>query len=166
VIIVITALLGVAGALLVKQVFDVGLQPAGGSSVNLPVLIPLVIALMLIPLVNGVLNVTQTYLTNVVGNRVMRDLRERLYEHLQRLLLHNAPDPSGQPITVQGEDAGGFGIVNLTLFSQNFVKNLEFSASVYNVLDSRYGDPASRFHTQDLIGQDGRSFRLKLTYRF
>jgi iron complex outermembrane receptor protein len=83
-----------------------------------------------------------------------------------RRSLHNATDPSGQPITVQGEDAGGFGIVNLTLFSQNFVKNLEFSASVYNVLDSRYGDPASRFHTQDLIGQDGRSFRLKLTYRF
>ena len=59
-----------------------------------------------------------------------------------------------------------YGIVNLTLFSQNLVKNLEFSASVYNLLDRQYGDPASRFHTQDLIGQDGRSFRLKLTYRF
>jgi outer membrane receptor for ferrienterochelin and colicins len=83
-----------------------------------------------------------------------------------RRSLHNATDPSGQPITVQGEDAAGFGIVNLTLFSRNLVKNLEFSASVYNILDSRYGDPASRFHTQDIIGQDGRSFRLKLTYRF
>jgi iron complex outermembrane receptor protein len=67
---------------------------------------------------------------------------------------------------VQGEDAAGFGVVNLTLFSQKLIKNLEFSASVYNVLDRHYGDPASSFHVQDIIGQDGRSFRLKLTYRF
>ena len=75
-------------------------------------------------------------------------------------------DGSGQPLTVQGEDAAGYGIVNLTLFSQNLVKNLEFSASLYNVLDRKYADPASRFHVQDLIEQNGRSFRLKLTYRF
>jgi iron complex outermembrane receptor protein len=72
----------------------------------------------------------------------------------------------GQPVTVQGEEAGGFGVVNLTLFSQKLIKNLEFSASVYNVLDRRFSDPASSFHTMDLIQQDGRSFRLKLTYRF
>ena len=74
--------------------------------------------------------------------------------------------PTDQPITVQGEDVADFGIVNLTLFSQNLVKNLDFSASVYNLLDRKYGDPASRFHQQDIIGRDGRSFRLKLTYRF
>ena len=68
--------------------------------------------------------------------------------------------------TVPGTDAAGFGVVNFTVFSQEFVKNLEFSAGVYNLLDKRYGDPSSRFHTQDIIGQDGRSFRLKLTYRF
>jgi outer membrane receptor for ferrienterochelin and colicins len=68
--------------------------------------------------------------------------------------------------TLQGETAGGFGIVNLTLFSQKLIKNLEFSASVYNLLDRRYSDPASSFHAMGLIQQDGRSFRLKLTYRF
>jgi iron complex outermembrane receptor protein len=73
---------------------------------------------------------------------------------------------NGQPITLQGDDAGGFGLVNLTIFSQKLIKNLELSASVYNLLDRRYSDPASAFHIQDLIGQDGRSFRLKLTYRF
>jgi iron complex outermembrane receptor protein len=67
---------------------------------------------------------------------------------------------------LQGQDAGGFGVVNLTLFSQKLIKNLEFSASVYNLLDRRYSDPASSFHAMDLIQQDGRSFRLKLTYRF
>jgi iron complex outermembrane receptor protein len=83
-----------------------------------------------------------------------------------RRSLHNATDASGQPITVQGENAGGYGVVNLTLFSQNLVKNLEASASVYNLLNYRYADPASAFHIQDVIEQDGRSFRIKLTYRF
>lgn len=68
--------------------------------------------------------------------------------------------------TLLGADAGGFGVVNLTLFSQNLIRNLEFSASVYNLLDQHYSDPASRFHQQDTIERDGRSFRVKLTYRF
>jgi iron complex outermembrane receptor protein len=80
--------------------------------------------------------------------------------------LHNTTDPSGQPLTVQGEEASGFGTVNLTLLGRKLVKNLEFSASVYNLLNRQYADPASQFHVQDIIGQDGRSFRLKVTYHF
>jgi len=83
-----------------------------------------------------------------------------------RLSLHNATDSMGEPITVQGQEAGGFAVVNLTLFSRNLVKNLEISASVYNLLNRRYVDPASDFHVQDTIQQDGRSFRVKLTYHF
>lgn len=79
--------------------------------------------------------------------------------------LHNT-FANGQPLSVQGETADGFGILNFTLFSQNLVKNLEFSASVYNLLDQHYSDPATRFHLQDTLERDGRTFRLKLTYRF
>jgi iron complex outermembrane receptor protein len=68
--------------------------------------------------------------------------------------------------TAPGQDAEGFGVLNLTLFSQNLVKNLEFSASVYNLLNASYADPATRMHLQDQLPQDGRTFRLKLTYRF
>ena len=68
--------------------------------------------------------------------------------------------------TAPGQDAEGFGVLNLTLFSQNLVKNLEFSASVYNLLNESYADPATRMHLQDQLPQDGRTFRLKLTYRF
>jgi outer membrane receptor for ferrienterochelin and colicin len=68
--------------------------------------------------------------------------------------------------TVADEDVGGFGIVNFTLFSRNLMENLELSASVYNLLDRKYADPATRFHQQDSIERDGRSFRLKLVYRF
>ncbi|MES1180753.1 MAG: TonB-dependent receptor, partial [Verrucomicrobiota bacterium] len=84
----------------------------------------------------------------------------------RRQSLHNTTDAFGQPLTVPGESAAGFGVVNFTIFSHDLVKNLEFSASIYNLLDKQYGDPASRFHQQDIIAQDGRSFRLKLTYRF
>ncbi len=73
---------------------------------------------------------------------------------------------SGAGVGVPGVDAAGFGVVNFTLFSQNLVKNLELSASVYNLLDQAYSDPATRFHVQDQLPRDGRTFRLKLTYRF
>jgi outer membrane receptor for ferrienterochelin and colicins len=68
--------------------------------------------------------------------------------------------------TLPGEDTEGFGVLNFTLFSQNLIKNLEFSASIYNLLDASYADPSTRFHLQDQLPRDGRSFRLKLTYRF
>jgi outer membrane receptor for ferrienterochelin and colicins len=83
-----------------------------------------------------------------------------------RRSLHNTSDTFGQPLTVQGTDAGAYGIVNLTLFSRELINNLELSATVYNLLDRRYEDPASKFHVQDTLEQDGRSFRVKLTYRF
>jgi iron complex outermembrane receptor protein len=72
----------------------------------------------------------------------------------------------GQPVTVQGEQAGGFAIVNFTLFNQKLLKNLEISASIYNLLDRYYVDPATQFHLQNIIPQDGRSFGVKLTYGF
>jgi len=71
---------------------------------------------------------------------------------------------------IPGTDAGAYGVVNLTLFSQNLAKGFDLSASVYNLLDRKFSDPASqvhgRLHEQDTIEQDGRTFRVKLTYRF
>jgi iron complex outermembrane receptor protein len=84
----------------------------------------------------------------------------------ERESLHNTTDGTGQPLTVQGDNAASYGIVNLTLFSRELIKNVEFSGSVYNVFDRKYADPATRFHRQDTLGRDGRTFRLKLTYRF
>jgi len=68
--------------------------------------------------------------------------------------------------TVPGNDVGDFTVVNFTLFSQNLVKNLDVSATIYNLFDTARADPATRFHQQDSIPQDGRAFRLKATYRF
>jgi iron complex outermembrane receptor protein len=67
---------------------------------------------------------------------------------------------------VFGTYTGGFFITNLTLLNKKTLKNLEISASVYNLFCKKYNDPASEEHVQKNIGQDGRSFRLKLAYKF
>ena len=68
--------------------------------------------------------------------------------------------------TLPGAEINGHSVVNFTLFSQNLVKNLDVSASVYNLMDEHYADPATASHLQSQIPQDGRSFRFKLNYRF
>jgi outer membrane receptor for ferrienterochelin and colicins len=67
--------------------------------------------------------------------------------------------------TLAGRYAKLFFVTNLTLFSRNLLKDLELSASLYNLFDYRYGDPGGEEHVQDVIQQDGRTFRVKLTYR-
>jgi ATP-binding cassette, subfamily B, bacterial len=47
----------------------------------------LVLAMIVIAIVTAVFNVWQTYLSNVVGQRVMHDLRAAVYRHLQRMSL-------------------------------------------------------------------------------
>ena len=68
--------------------------------------------------------------------------------------------------TLTGAKTGDVYITNLTLFSQNIVKKLEFSGSIYNLFNNKYGDPGAEEHLQDIIQQNGREYRLKLMYRF
>lgn len=67
---------------------------------------------------------------------------------------------------VSGRKLGGFVTTNLTLYVQKLFKNFEISVSVYNHLDKKYADAASDEHPEDAIPQDGRNYRLKLTYLF
>lgn len=68
--------------------------------------------------------------------------------------------------TLDGDYADDFFVTNLTLFSRNLRKGLELSGSVYNLLNKKYDDPGSLEHAQDLIEQDGRTFRIKISYSF
>ena len=43
--------------------------------------------MIVLPIVSGLIGVGQSYLNNVIGQRVMQDLRNALYAHLQRLSL-------------------------------------------------------------------------------
>ncbi|HEX5949073.1 MAG TPA: ABC transporter ATP-binding protein [Actinomycetota bacterium] len=85
VLILITSGLGVINPLLIKVVFDEALFVPGGP--RLDVLWVLVSLMFAIPIVSGFLGVWQTYLSTLVGQRVMQDLRNGLYRHLQRMHL-------------------------------------------------------------------------------
>ena len=84
-LILLTAGLGVVNPVLIQVVFDSALFPAGGPNLNL--LWSLGAVMAAITVVTGGLGIVQTYLTNQVGQRVMRDLRDTLYRHLQSLSL-------------------------------------------------------------------------------
>src|ERR1700733_3117931 len=104
--ILVTSVLSVIGALLVRRVFDHALFVRGGP--DLGALYPLVAALIAIPIVNGILNVAQTWLTEVVGNRVLQELRDRLFEHLERLsLAFYTATRSGEVQSRLANDVGG-----------------------------------------------------------
>ena len=87
--IVVTSGLGVVNPLLIKWIFDIGLfgdPPGSCADAACPRLdiVYIGVALMIaIPIVTGVIGVGQTYLANWVGLRVMQDLRNALYSHLQ-----------------------------------------------------------------------------------
>src|SRR3990172_5747023 len=68
--------------------------------------------------------------------------------------------------TVQGNRASGFWLTNLTLSTPRLWERVALSASVYNLFDKVYGDPGSTEHLQDVIEQDGRTFRVKVTASF
>jgi ATP-binding cassette, subfamily B, bacterial len=85
-LIVVTATLGIVNPLLIKQVFDKALFCPNGC-VKLNLLLFFVALMVAIPIVSGLLGIAQTYLANVVGLSVMKDLRNALYRHLQRMPL-------------------------------------------------------------------------------
>ena len=68
--------------------------------------------------------------------------------------------------TITGGRAGAFWLSNFTLATYKIAPGLELSASVYNLFDQHYGYPGGPEHTQEIIGQDGRTFRVKATYRY
>ena len=86
-LVLFTAGLGVVNPLLIRVVFDSALFPStGGPDLNLLWIIAGVMAS--ITVAAGLLGILQTYLTNLMGQRVMRDLRDTLYSHLQSLSLN------------------------------------------------------------------------------
>ena len=79
-LILTTTALGLVGPLIFRQLIDKTI-PSG----NVQGLIILSIALLLIPLLTGFINVFQRRLNSQVGEGVIYDLRVALYSHLQRM---------------------------------------------------------------------------------
>jgi ATP-binding cassette subfamily B protein len=94
-LIVITSTLGVANPLLIKTIFDTALFPKIVHPGHAPIALPpnlhrlyfLVGLMVAIPIVSGLIGIGQTYMANIIGQRVMQDFRNALYAHLQHMSL-------------------------------------------------------------------------------
>ena len=84
-LIVLTSTIGIVNPLLIQAVFNKALFGPGG--LNLELLYILVGVMAVVPIVNGAIGILQTYETTMVGQHVMRDLRDQLYSHLETLSL-------------------------------------------------------------------------------
>jgi outer membrane receptor for ferrienterochelin and colicins len=71
----------------------------------------------------------------------------------------------GGRLTLAGHEIGGRMLANVTLSREFERQRLGLSASLYNLFDREYDDPGSEEHRQDAILQQGRTLRVKLTYR-
>jgi ATP-binding cassette subfamily B protein len=81
-LIVVSASLGMVSPFLLRDVLDVAIPRDDNR-----LLVLLVAGMIAISVATGVLSVGQTWLSNLVGQKVMHDLRTQVYRHLQRLSL-------------------------------------------------------------------------------
>jgi ATP-binding cassette subfamily B protein len=81
-LIVFSALLSMVSPFLLREVLDEAIPERDQG-----LLTALVGGMIAISIATGALGVAQTFLSNIVGQRVMHDLRTSVYRHLQRLSL-------------------------------------------------------------------------------
>jgi ATP-binding cassette subfamily B protein len=81
-LIAVSAGLGMVSPFLLREVLDVAIPERDTT-----LLVWLVAGMIAISVATGALGVAQTWLSNLVGQRVMHDLRAAVYRHLQRLSL-------------------------------------------------------------------------------
>jgi len=84
-----------------------------------------------VPIVNGAIGILQTYETNRVGQLVMRDLRDRLYSHLQTLsLAFFTNTKTGEIQSRLANDVGGVQSVVTTTASTILANVVTFVSSI------------------------------------
>ena len=107
ILIFVTAGIGVVNPLLIQVVFDHAIFPNSGTP-NLNLLWVLGGVMASISMVTGVLGISQSFLTIRMGQRVMRDMRDRLYRHLQSLSMGFFTDTrTGEIQSRVSDDVGG-----------------------------------------------------------
>jgi ATP-binding cassette subfamily B protein len=112
--IVATSLLGLINPILLKLLIDDALPSHDFAKLNLYVGL-----MILVPIGSGLIGVGQSYLNNLVGQRVMQDLRAALYGHLQRMPLRFFTETkTGEIQSRLANDVGGVqGVVTDTAAS-------------------------------------------------
>ena len=134
VLILVTAGLGVINPLLIREVFDSALFPEGrGPDLRLLWVLGGIMALIAVG--NGVFGVVQTYLTNKVGQNVMRDLRDRVYAHLQGMSLgFFTGTRTGEIQSRVSNDVGGIQTVVTTTLTDTISNIVIFASTIVAML--------------------------------
>src|SRR5580658_10345406 len=128
-LIVVTSTIGIVNPLLIQAVFNKALFVPGGPRLGL--LFTLVGIMAAVPIVNGAIGILQVYETNRVGQLVMRDLRDRLYSHLQTLsLAFFTNTKTGEIQSRLANDVGGVESVVTTTASTILANVVTFVSSI------------------------------------
>jgi len=122
--ILIIAVVGLANPILLKLIIDSAIPQRDLNRLTWYVGI-----MVVVPIVTGLVGVGQTYLNNLVGQRVMRDLRNNLYAHLQAMSLRFFSDTrTGEIQSRLTNDVGGVQSV-ITDTATSVVSNLTTTIS-------------------------------------
>jgi ATP-binding cassette, subfamily B, bacterial len=128
-LIVLTSTIGIVNPLLIQAVFNKALFVPGGPKLDL--LYVLVAIMAAVPIINGAIGILQVYETTKVGQSVMRDLRDRLYAHLQTLsLAFFTGTKTGEIQSRLANDVGGVQTVVTTTASTILANVVTFVSSV------------------------------------
>jgi ATP-binding cassette, subfamily B, bacterial len=128
-LIVLTSTIGIVNPLLIQAVFNKALFVPGGPKLDL--LYILVAIMAAVPIINGGIGILQVYETTKVGQAVMRDLRDRLYAHLQTLsLAFFTGTKTGEIQSRLANDVGGVQTVVTTTASTILANVVTFVSSV------------------------------------
>ena len=133
-LICVTAGIGVVNPLLIQVVFDHAIFPNSGTP-NLNLLWLLGVLMASVSIVTGVLGISQSFLTIRMGQRVMRDIRDQLYRHLQSLSMGFFTDTrTGEIQSRVADDVGGVQKVVTTTISDVISNSVIFVSTLIAML--------------------------------
>lgn len=135
VVVLAGAILGVVNPLLIKVVFDDALFPSDGGGPDVSLLVTLSLVMLAIAVAGAALGVYQTFLSNGLGQRVLRDLRDRVYRHLHSLSLSfYATARTGDLQSRISNDVGGVQTAVSSTLSSILSNSVTFTAAVIAML--------------------------------
>ena len=133
-LICVTAGIGVVNPLLIQVVFDHAIFPSSGTP-NMNLLWLLGVVMASVSIVTGVLGISQSFLTIRMGQRVMRDIRDQLYQHLQSLSMGFFTDTrTGEIQSRVADDVGGVQKVVTTTISDVISNSVIFVSTLIAML--------------------------------
>lgn len=89
-------------------------------------------------------------------------LSEYIYFNTNVLVMGDRP----RAPTDSRDDAAGYQLVDVTVIGKNFYKTLELRATVHNLFDKEYVDPAPMGKLENDFPREGISYMLEAQYKF